>query len=106
MARQIPATKLKEIENIVRQQADNASAGEIAASMEPPVSPRSLQYWLKHLADTGRLVKVGERRGAKYHLAAGGPANEATGRVQPAETGATPSKVEEDGAIPAPLSTE
>ncbi len=65
MARRIPASELEAIEGAVRRHPDGASFGEIANAC-PGVPRRTLQARIKKLVDAGRLVRTGERRGARY----------------------------------------
>lgn len=68
MAKPRAEKKLTDIEAIVRGRPDGIPFAEIAAALNAPESPRTLQYWLKTLTDSGRLVREGERRWAKYRL--------------------------------------
>jgi hypothetical protein len=70
MPKRIPEEDLAAILGVVENHGNGASRlGDITAALKPPLAPRTLQYRLKHLVDTGRLVKEGEgRRWAKYRL--------------------------------------
>jgi hypothetical protein len=58
---------LQQIEEIVRRRPDGVSAQQIAHELEPVLPHRTLQYRLKSLVDSNRLVIKGEGRGARYH---------------------------------------
>jgi len=59
---------LNSVLNVVRQSAGSARVSEIVEALTDKVPRRTLQYWLKGLVDEGRLVKEGERGGARYRL--------------------------------------
>jgi Fic/DOC family protein len=67
MARRIPASELEAIEEAVRRHPGGASFGEIVSAC-PGVPRRTLQARIKKLVDTGRLVRRGDRRGARYFM--------------------------------------
>lgn len=67
MARQIPEIELEAIENAVRRYPGGASLSEIAGAF-PGIPHRTLQARIKKLVDAGRLVRRGERRGARYFM--------------------------------------
>lgn len=66
MARRIQEKDLQSIEEIVRRKPDAVSAQQIADELEPALPRRTLQYRLKSLVDSNRLVMEGEGRGARY----------------------------------------
>lgn len=66
VARPIPEGELTAIEAIIREHPGGVSLQEIAESLPFPLPRRTLQYRLRHLADEGRVVLRGEKRGAKY----------------------------------------
>lgn len=68
MANQIPEEALAAIEDAVRRAPGAASAPEIRRALATPVSPRTLQYRLKHLVTQNRLVMDGGGRWARYRL--------------------------------------
>src|SRR5436853_5609756 len=61
-----PEQELETIENIVRQHAGGVGAPDIAKALPTEIPERTLQYRLKILVDTGRLIREGEGRWAKY----------------------------------------
>jgi hypothetical protein len=58
--------KLTAIEDAVRIQPDGATLGQIVAVLGIELPRRTLQHYLKLLTDSGRLVRKGEKRGARY----------------------------------------
>jgi hypothetical protein len=68
MAKQTPVDELAEIEEAVRVHPGEMTLGEISAALKTSVPTRTLQHRLKFLTDSGRLVRTGERRWAKYSL--------------------------------------
>lgn len=68
MARHIPEEHLQAIEEAVRSYPEGLTAMQIARRL-PSVPPRrTLQYRLKALVTTGRLVLGGQGRAARYRL--------------------------------------
>ncbi len=67
MARQIPTSELKAIEEAVQLNPEGASFSEIA-EVCPGFPNRTLQARIKKLVDAGRLVRKGERSGARYFM--------------------------------------
>ena len=59
---------LTAIEDVVRAQPGGITVGQIAAALNIDIPRRTLQYHLKSLIDSGRLVRKGDKRGAKYYL--------------------------------------
>src|SRR5579859_1561888 len=68
LPKRIPEDALTAIEDAVRLRPEGADLPEIANALKPASPKRTLQYRLKHLVDTGRLVKMGDDRWAKYRL--------------------------------------
>lgn len=66
MAKPIPEHELREIEAIVAKHPDGVNISSIEKALPESISRRTLQYRLKHLVDTDRLLVKGERRGTKY----------------------------------------
>ena len=67
MARRIREADLKSIEETVRSHPDGMTARQIAEALEGTPAHRTLQYRLKSLVDSKRLVMKGSGRGACYH---------------------------------------
>lgn len=65
MARPEPSEELDAIEEAVRRHPGIGLA-ELVALLGDQVPRRTLQYRLKSLVDDGRLVREGDRRGARY----------------------------------------
>jgi Fic family protein len=59
---------LNSVVDVVRQSTYGARVSEIVAALKDKAPRRTLQYWLKSLVGEGRLVKEGERGGARYRL--------------------------------------
>jgi Fic family protein len=96
MPRPQPEEEIQAIENAVRQHPSGIGASEIAAALPAELPRRTLQYRLKYLVDSRRLIKEGEGRWARYRLpvvseargdAAG--AAEAVAAIIPLSPGAT-----------------
>ena len=68
MARQILETDLRAIEEAVRRHPDGMTARQIAEALEDAPAHRTLQYRLKSLVDSRRLVMKGSGRGARYRV--------------------------------------
>ena len=68
MARRIGEAYLQAIEEAVRRHPDGMTARQIADALEDGPAHRTLQYRLKSLVDSKRLVMAGVGRGARYHL--------------------------------------
>jgi hypothetical protein len=64
----MPAQELAEIEAVVRAHPGGITLGEIAAALKTEIPSRTLQHRLKALTDSGRLLRDGERRWAKYRV--------------------------------------
>lgn len=67
MARRIPASELEAIVDVVLRHPGGASLSEIVGVC-PGLPHRTLQARIKKLVDAGRLVRKGERRGARYFM--------------------------------------
>jgi hypothetical protein len=68
VAPRIQEQHLQAIEAAVRHYPEGVTAQQIADSLESPPPRRTLQYRLKSLVDSGRLVMEGEGRWARYRL--------------------------------------
>lgn len=68
MARPMPEEELAEIEEMVRAHPGGITLAQIAAALKVEIPTRTLQHRLKSLTDSGRLVREGERRWAKYRV--------------------------------------
>jgi hypothetical protein len=68
VARRVHAEDLQGIEEAVRRDPGGITAQEIADALDPAPPRRTLQYRLKSLVDSGRLVMEGEGRWARYRL--------------------------------------
>ena len=66
MARRIREADLQAIEEAVRRRPDGINARQIAEALEDAPAHRTLQYRLKSLVDSDRLVMLGSGRGARY----------------------------------------
>jgi fido (protein-threonine AMPylation protein)/DNA-binding transcriptional ArsR family regulator len=80
MAKQIPEENLKGIEEILKAHSNGVDLKFISEAMGDSVPQRTLRYRLRYLADQGRVVTEGQRRGMKYFpasAAAAGKAKEA-----------------------------
>lgn len=76
MIRRIPDKDLRAIEEAVRGHPEGMTAQQIADLLHAPTPRRTLQYRLKSLVASGRLVLEGEGRWARYRL----PGSRAAGR--------------------------
>ena len=68
MARRIPEENLLPILEAVQARPDGATASQISAVLKPPPPRRTLQYRLRSLVDTQRLVMEGTGRWARYRV--------------------------------------
>ena len=68
MARHVPEESLQEIEEILRQHPEGRTASQIAGALTSAPPRRTLQYRLKSLVDSKRLVMEGTDRWARYRL--------------------------------------
>ncbi len=80
MAKQIPEEDLKRIEEILKAQPNGVNLKFISAAIGDSLPHRTLQYRLHYLAEQGRVVTEGKRRGMKYY-----PASAAVGTETEAE---------------------
>lgn len=69
MARRIAETDLQAIEEAVRRHPGGMTAPEIAHALESAPPLRTLQYRLRSLVDSKRLVREGKGRWARYRVA-------------------------------------
>lgn len=70
MAKPISEEHLKAVEQVVAGHPESIGVAQILKELKEERSRRTLQYWLNHLVQEGRLVKEGERRWTKYKLPA------------------------------------
>jgi hypothetical protein len=68
MARRIQEGDLQAIEEAVRRHPEGMTAQQIAEALDPASPRRTLQYRLKSLVDSHRLVMDGEGRWARYRV--------------------------------------
>ncbi len=68
MARRIREEDLRAIEEALRSQPDGLTARQIAEALEDAPAHRTLQYRLRSLVDSERLVMTGAGRGARYRV--------------------------------------
>ncbi len=68
MARRIQEDDLQAIEETVRRHPEGMTAPEVADALKSAPPRRTLQYRLKSLVDSKRLVMKGEGRWARYHM--------------------------------------
>ena len=73
MARPVRTDERTAIEDVVRARPGGITLGQIMAALPMEIPRRTLQHHLKSLTDSGRLVRTGDRRGAKYHLPSAAP---------------------------------
>jgi hypothetical protein len=66
MRRHLQEEELRAIEAAVQRHAEGMTAQQVAAALESPPPRRTLQYRLKSLVDSKRLVMEGEGRWARY----------------------------------------
>ena len=66
MARQIREADLRAIEEAVSRRPEGMTARQIAEALENAPAHRTLQYRLRSLVDSKRLVMEGSGRGARY----------------------------------------
>ena len=66
MARRIREADLRAIEEVVKSDPDGMTARQIAEALEDAPAHRTLQYRLKSLVESGRLVMEGSGRGGRY----------------------------------------
>ena len=77
MARHVREEHLLAIEEVLREHPEGRTASQIEAALTTAPPRRTLQYRLKSLVDSKRLIMVGAGRWARYRLPrtdlAGGP---------------------------------
>jgi Fic family protein len=100
MPKRLQQEDLSSVVDVVRQSPDGARVSEIAEALKSRAPRRTIQYWLRSLVDERRLIKEGEKRGARYRLPA---AAEAQKEAAARQTAAAEEKPEE---ITVPLSAE
>ncbi len=66
MARRIAERDLQAIINVVTGYRDGLSAQQIHEELNKAIALRTLQYRLKHLVESGKLMQEGEARATKY----------------------------------------
>jgi len=78
-----------------------ASREDIAEALPRKLAPRTLQFWLKNLVESGRLTSDGVKRAVKYHLPAPPPPMGVPGAIssEPAEGAAVVPVSVAGGAI-------
>ncbi len=69
----------------VERYPSGASRENIAAALPRKLAPRTLQFWLKNLVESGRLTSQGLKRAVKYHLPAAAAAAAVATSSEPAE---------------------
>ena len=93
MAKHLQEESLREIEEVLRQHPDGRNASQISGALTSAPPLRTLQYRLKSLVDSKRLIMEGTGRWARYRLprqvgiaghgASGAPTGSARIRVVP-----------------------
>ena len=68
MARRIPEEDLRELEAAIQCHSGGASTSQISSSLRSQLPRRTLQHRLKFLVDSGRLVREGRGRWARYRV--------------------------------------
>ena len=68
MARRIQEENLRAIETVVRQHPEGRTAQQISDALASTPTRRTLQYRLKSLVDSQRLVMEGAGRGVRYRV--------------------------------------
>ncbi|MDE0447491.1 MAG: Fic family protein [Spirochaetaceae bacterium] len=68
MARHLEEASLRAIEEVLRQHPDGRTASQIAGALTSAPPRRTLQYRLKSLVDSKRLIMDGKGRSARYHV--------------------------------------
>jgi hypothetical protein len=87
LAKQLFEDDLKAIEMAVRRYPDGASAQQILQALPAPMIPlRTLQYRLKNLVTSGRLIKHGKGRWARYALSVSPLASDTSALAAPPES--------------------
>jgi len=67
VAKPVPESELKVIEDVLRGHPDGAQLGVIADALGKGTSRRTLQYRLRYLVSQGRIAREGQGRAIKYH---------------------------------------
>jgi Fic/DOC family len=73
----------------VERYPGGASRENIVKALPRKLAPRTLQFWLKNLVESGRLTSEGTKRGARYFLPTTAAALEPEATVPETETGTT-----------------
>ena len=68
MARHVPEESLQAIEEVLRQHPEGRTVSQIEADLIPAPPRRTLQYRLKSLVDSKRLIMEGTGRSARYRV--------------------------------------
>ncbi len=68
MARQVPEESLQAIEAVLRQHPEGRTASQIEGALVPAPPRRTLQYRLKSLVDSKRVIRDGAGRWARYRV--------------------------------------
>lgn len=71
MAKTISETQLTAIEKAVSTRTEGMGIQDILDLLGEELPRRTLQYQLKHLVDSGRLIRTGQKRAARYEIASG-----------------------------------
>lgn len=66
--KRVPEQEIEAIVNAVRACPEGAAISDIAPALAPNIPQRTLQYRLRQLVESGRLVKEGEGRWTRYRL--------------------------------------
>lgn len=85
MAKRIPEKELQAIEEAARRHPGGVTAQQIASELKAAIPLRTLQYRLKHLTNSKRLVSEGKGRWAKYRLSAAEEGTQAVADEKQAE---------------------
>lgn len=78
MAKQIPEEDLKAVEETLKAHPNGVDFKFISDAIGDNIAHRTLRYRLRYLAEQGRVVTEGQRRGMKYFPASGTAAGTAT----------------------------
>ena len=95
MPKRLRDEELRSVLDVVRQSPNGARVREIVEALKNKAPRRTLQYWLKSLVEEGRLIKEGERGGARYRFPAAVEEQKKTVARQ-----ATPEERPEEATVP------